>query len=244
MAGASAERQENGFIAAIEKTVKANANNPITLIAGKTKIFGVIGAEKFKGRQASGSEPYTDVVIKVLKNGKIENINCSLKGESAPSLAGGGLKGLELIIPGIAAKFMKAAHAKLSKTIKLGDKVPDVFGKIGRTEKLKIVIGNTAIGGPIDFMYIGKMDVASNYDKSKNILTIRNGEFIPANIYAQTHELYFRLRARREDQRFDPMTKDKAGIPKIYGVSPSKGDSAGRIVITDKVPSSAVIVNI
>jgi hypothetical protein len=128
--------------------------------------------------------------------------------------------------------------------LKLGSKVPDVYGKIGSSDKKKIVIGNKAMGGPIDYMYIGKMDVSSNYDEKTNILTFRNGELIPSEKYANEHALYFRLRARREDQRFDPNAKDSSGAPKIYGKSPSKGDSAGRIVVTDKVPSQAVIVTI
>lgn len=241
MAGASAERQETGVVNAINAAVKSNGKNPVTLVAGKTKLAGVIKAYKYTGRQAGGSEPYTDVVIE-LSNGK--KINCSLKGESAPSLAGGGLKGLELAVPGIAAKFMKAAYAKLSKMLNAGDKVPDVFGKISPNDKVKIVVGNAAMGGPIDYMYIGKMDVSARYDKATNILTMSNGQLIPAKTYANTHELYFRLRARREDQRFDPTAKDKAGVPKIYGVSPSRGDSAGRIVVTDSVTSTAVTVNI
>lgn len=241
MAGASAERQEMGVINAINNVVKANGKNPITLIAGKTKLTGVVAARKYSGRQLGGSEPYTDVVIE-LSNG--DKINCSLKGEAAPSLAGGGLKGLELAVPGIAARFMKTAHEKLSKMLNPGDKVPDVFGKISASNKLKIVIGNESMGGPIDYMYIGKMDVSSSYDKSSNTLRMGNGELIPSKQYAQDHDLYFRLRARREDQRFDPLAKDKMGIPKIYGVSPSKGDSAGRIVVTDSVSSNGVIVNI
>lgn len=241
MAGASAERQETGVVKSINDAVKANGKNPITVIAGKTTLKGVVSAYKYTGRQVGGSEPYTDVVIEMIGGKKM---NCSLKGESAPSLAGGGLKGLELAVPGIAAKFMKAAFAKLNKMLNPGDKVPDVFGKIGGTDKMKIVIGNAAMGGPIDYMYIGKMDVSAKYDKTKNILTFGNGELIPAKTYAQTHELYFRLRARREDQRFDPTAKDKAGVPKIYGVSPSRGDSAGRIVVTDSVSSTGVTVNI
>jgi hypothetical protein len=241
MAGASAERQETGVVDAINNAVKSNKKNPITVMAGKTKLVGVISANKFTGRQEGGSEPYTDVVIN-LHNGK--SVNCSLKGESAPSLAGGGLKGLELAVPGIAAKFLKTAHAKLSKMLNPGDKVPDVFGKISGSNKLKIVIGNKAMGGPIDFMYIGKMDVSSKYDSKNNVLTFANGQLIPAKQYAEEHDLYFRLRARREDQRFDPLAKDKSGVPKIYGVSPSRGDSAGRIVVTDKVASTGVIVSI
>lgn len=245
MAGTSAERQESGVIKKIKDSVNKNKKNPITLIAGDIKISGVINAEKYKGRQLGGSEPYTDVVIFVKKGKKIEEINCSLKGESAPSLAGGGLKGLELAVPGIAKKFMKAAFEELTtnKKLKIGDKVPDTFGKISETDKLKIVIGNEKMGGPIDYMYIGPMSVIGKYDEKKNTLTL-NGNLIPADVFAKTHNLYFRLRARREDQRFDPSTKDKDGTPKIYGVSPSKGDSAGRIVVTDKVPSTGVIVRL
>lgn len=242
MAGASAERQENGLIKAIKDAVKANKKNPVTVVAGDMMITGVIDAEKYTGRQAGGSEPYTDVVI-MCYDGTEVNLSC--KGPSAPSLAGGGLKGLELAVPGIASKFMKAAHNHLSKKLKLkpGDKVPDVFGKIGGSDKLKIVVGNKAMGGPIDFMYIGPMDVTQKYDAKKNTVTV-SGNLFPAKDYAKSHDLYFRLRARREDQRFDPIAKDAKGVPKIYSKSPSKGDSAGRIVVTDSVPSSAEVVQL
>jgi hypothetical protein len=245
MAGASAERQESGVVKKINDAVKKNEKNPITLIAGKTKISGVIKAEKYTGRQLSGSEPYTDVVIHVKKGTKVELLNCSLKGESAPSLAGGGLRGLELVVPGIAKKFMKAAFKELTtkKKLKNGDKVPDTFGKISARDKMKIVIGNAQMGGPIDFMYIGPMTVTGSYDEKKNTLTL-NGNLIAAEEFAKTHDLYFRLRARREDQRFDPLAKDSDGSPKIYGKSPSRGDSAGRIVVTDSVPSTGVIVKL
>lgn len=247
MAGASAERQETGVIGAINKAVKANQQNPINIKAGKVTLEGVIGCKKYtEGRQLGGAEPYTDVVIKFHGSTKKTPVNLSLKGEAAPSLAGGGLKGLELAVPGIAKKFMQAAFKHLSTTMKLtlGSKVPDVYGKIDAADKKAIVIGNKAMGGPIHYMYIGKMDVRSDYDEKTNTLTFTNGEMIPAGKYADEHELYFRLRARREDQRFDPLAKDGSGTPKIYGKSPSKGDSAGRIVVTDKVPRQAVVVRI
>lgn len=242
MAGATAERQENGIVKVIADAVKKNKKNPITVIAGKVTVEGVLSAEKFTGRQVGGSEPYTDIVFK-LHDGSEINLSC--KGPSAPSLAGGGLKGLELAVPGIASKFMKAAfaHLKTKSKLRAGDKVPDVYGLIGGTDKVKIVVGNKAMGGPIDYMYIGPMDVAAKYDEKKNTLTM-NGSLYEAKSYAKSHNLYFRLRARREDQRFDPVAKDTKGVPKIYGKSPSKGDSAGRIVVTDSTPSNAVIVRI
>lgn len=245
MAGASAERQEKGLIKKINDAITKNKKNPITLVAGKTQIDGVIKAEKFSGRQAGGSEPYTDVVLHIKRGKKIQILNLSLKGESAPSLAGGGLKGLELAVPGIAKKFMKKAYDHLVKKLKLrtGSKVPDVYGKIPNQDKIKIVVGNKSMGGPINYMYIGPMDVSGTYDTKKNMLVV-NGNLYGAVSYAKTHNLYFRLRARREDQRFDPYAKDSNGTPKIYGTSPSRGDSAGRIVIQDKTPADAIIVSL
>lgn len=240
-AGVIFERQETSFINAIKNAIKTNNGNPINLVAGDVEIKNIKDVGKYTGRQISGSEPYTDVVIKTSDN---KEINCSLKGESAPSLAGGGLKGLEVIVPGIAAKFMHSAFDILSKKIKPGDKVPDVYGEIQERDKLKIVVGTKEIGGPIDFMYIGKMDIESHYDHKSNTLTFSNGRLIPAQKFAHEHKLYFRLRARREDQRFDPTAKDIHGVPKIYGRSPSKGDSAGRIVVVDKVPSNATIIDV
>lgn len=241
MAGENFERQENGIVKAVHDAVRKNKKNPVTLVAGETVIHGVIDAKKFTGRQAGGSEPYTDIVLS-LKNGKTLNLSC--KGESAPSLAGGGLKGIELAIPGLARSFFTKAHSHLLTQLKLkhGDKVPDVYGRISLQDKLILAIGNKKMGGPIDFMYIGPMSVVPKYNPKTNELHM-NAHMIPAEVFAKTHDLFFRLRARREDQRFDPSAKDTIGTPKIYGKSPSKGDSAGRLVVTDSVPKNAVIIN-
>ena len=244
MAGAAAERQETAFIRAVKNSVRKNKGNPITLIAGKTVLEGVVDANKYTGRQQSGSEPYTDVQLTVQgAKGKTKTVNLSLKGEAAPSLAGGGLKGLETIAPGIATRYMKAVRKHLVESVRLrrGDKVPDVYGRLKPAVKAKIVVGNAAMGGPIHFMYIGRMTVDSDYRPDTNQLVLR-GNLIPAEVYAKEHDLYFRLRARREDQRFDPDAKDPNGAPKVYGVSPSSGDSAGRIVVTDKPPANAIVV--
>lgn len=239
MAGASSERQETSFVMAVKKAVKINKNNPITISAGDVRVSNVIDAVKYSGRQASGSEPYTDVVL-ILKNKK--KVNISLKGEDAPSVAGGGLRGLEAIVPGIASKFMKIAHRLLlDQGLKAGNKVPDIFGRISKDKKLKIVIGNAAMGGPIDYMYLGKMDIRSKYEAGSNTLLFLNGQLQESTNFAATHDLYFRLRARHHDQLFDPEAM-QGGIPKIYGKSPSRGETGGRIVVTYRVPSTAVIV--
>ena len=237
MAGITAERQETGFIDAVNSAVAAKG--VITLVAGSVRITNVIRAAKFTGRQTSGSEPYTDVQL-FTKNG-IKPINISMKGPTAPSLAGGGLKGLELAVPGLSTKFMRKVlqHLKQIRSFRGGEKVPDVYGKISDTDKVLIVVGNAAMGGPIDYMYIGPMSVTGVMSGGSLIV---NGAMTSAKTFANTHELYFRLRARREDQRFDPAAVDSKGAPKIYGRSPSRGDSAGRIVVTDVVPRNAEII--
>ena len=75
MAGKDKERQENGFIKAVKGAVKKNKNNPITVMAGKTKLTNVIDAKKYTAVSYS-QEPYTDVEVKT-KNSK--KINLSLK---------------------------------------------------------------------------------------------------------------------------------------------------------------------
>jgi hypothetical protein len=245
MAGVSSERQESGLIRKIKTAVKSNKNNPITILfANGQKLTGVTDAIKFASRQISGSEPYTDVVI---FQGK-KKINLSLKGESAPSLAGGGLRGIETVVPGLGAKFFKSAynHAENKLKLNIGDKVPDLYGKIPSRLVEDIVVGNVEIGGPINYMYIGPMNVIGPpYDLKNNILKV-NGNLYEAKEYSKKHTFYFRLRARREDQRFDPNAKDAKGIPKIYGKSPSRGDSAGRLVVISEssLPKNAEIINI
>lgn len=246
MAGASAERQEKGFVDAINKAVEENAKNPISIMMDGEKISGVIAAHKYSGRQISGSEPYTDIVIEFHASTKRKPINISCKGETAPSLAGGGLRGIDQAVPGLGAKFLKQVHfALLKKNLKIGDPVPNVFGLINQTNTVKIVVGTTSMGGPIDYMYIGPMTVIGRYVKEDNLLTL-NGKFYESYSYAKAHKLYLRYRARREDQRFDPELKDNKGTYRIYGKSPSKGDIGGRIVIVDEkdVPYTAIEVKI
>ena len=235
-AGMSAERQENGFVSSIAEAIKNNGGKPINLIAGNETIKGVTGASKYTGRQASGSEPYTDIVLETTSG----SFNLSMKGPSAPSLAGGGLRGIQAIIPDIGENFFAAAHKNLlDKGYKAGDKIPDTVGKLNDKDKMLLVVGTEAMGGPIDYMYIGPMEVS--YEQDGDTVKI-NGSLYTSKYYAENKDLYFRLRARRIDQTFDPNAKYSNGSPKIYSKSPSRGDSAGRLVITDKPSSKALLI--
>lgn len=243
MAGESAERQERGVITAINGCVKLNNNKPI-IVSGekniKTEIKSVTRAEKFNGRSESGSEPYTDLMIYGTKTYNISN-----KGEAAPSLAGGGLSGIEFILPGLVESFLiQGVKEYKKKRIRENEVVPELYGKVAVSDVKLILKGNKKMGGPIDFMYIGPMDVTRKFENGKCIL---NGGFYTLEQYIAKigGSLYLRARKRREDQPFvGDAILDKAGLPAIYGKSPSRGDSGRRIVVIDKAPSTALTFNL
>lgn len=238
MAGLLAERQERGLIDAINSGYGQNNGQPFTLIgANGVKIANVTFAEKFEGRSSAGTEPYTDVIISTTT----KKINVSNKGESAPSIAGGGLAGLELAVPGLTKKFLEAALKEYKKKgFKAGmSALPDMYGKVSDSLKETIVVGNEKMGGPIHYMYIGPMDV--KYTFLNGTLRV-NGNFYEAKKYAKENDLYLRLRKRREDQPFEPTKKDSKGLPLILGRSPSRGDSGRRIVTAKKPPKNALTV--
>lgn len=237
MAGQSAERQEKGVIDAIARSYRANGNRPITVVGKNgTKIAGVSAAAKHSGRTISGSEPYTDVII-TTKSGKF---NVSNKGDAAPSLAGGGLSGIETILPGLVKRFLVRGLVEYKrKRFKTGDDVPEIFGQINPREIKKLLKGNKEVGGPIDYMYIGPMDVKFEF---KNGVCTLNGNFYTIDQYFTKvgGKLYIRARKRREDQKFTRDETDKSGLPLIYGRSKSRGDSGRRIVVADKAATTGI----
>ncbi len=252
MAGREFERQERKFIQSINAAVKQNKGNPITLVTKDMTIEGVMKAEKFRKRfpvcagGAGGGEAYTDVILHVkTMKGMLEKRNVSMKGERSPSLAGGGACGINHLIPGLVNKFMKMVHAHFINHLKVGDKVPESFGKISHRDKVKIVVGTQQMGGPIDMMYIGPMIVISTYHAERNQLHL-NGNLYDAISFANQHNLYLYLRARHQDQRFDPTAKDKYGVPKVYSGwdEPGRKNAPGRIAVTDRPHKSALIVQL
>ena len=239
MAGAQAERQETGLIDAINGGYGQAGGKPFTISGvGGSRITDCIRAEKFEGRSRAGTEPYTDVIIYRTRNRKV---NISMKGTSAPSIAGGGLSGLEEAAPGLTGKFLTAALQKYQNMgfVEGMSDLPDMYGKVSTSLKEQIVVGNSAMGGPIDYMYVGPMNVTSRF--SGTTLTV-NGRFTAAKKYAKDNDLYLRLRKRRGDQPFT-QEKDTKGMPLILGRSPSRGDKGRRIVTTTKTPANAQVVD-
>ena len=146
---------------------------------------------------------------------------------------------LKNIAPNFVNDFILKTYKELiNKDLKTGDNFPDVYTEIPDDITTSIVKGDKESGGPIDYIYVGNMNV--DYKFEDNTLTINNAElYTPEQLGSK--KLYLRLRKRREDQRFDA-TPPENGLPKITTKSPSKGDSNYRLVVTNSVPNNAVIV--
>ena len=237
MAGAGAERQETGLVNAINKAVKNNGGKGIKVQTVGSALTNIVKAEKYSGRSSAGTEPYTDVILHS-QGGRRWNL--SMKGESAPSLAGGGLEGLEMIVPGIGGRFLKAAYnAYIRKGFKSGDDLPDAYAAVPSNLTVRIVTGTTAMGGPIHYMYQGPMDVISKFNKNTGILTV-NGKLTSSSVFAKQYKLIFRLRRRRQDRKFlienEAGGRDKRGLPMIT--------QGRRIMVVDSMPRDAFKVRI
>lgn len=237
MGGTNSERQEHTFIQLINETIANTISLSVNIRANCITLPHIQSAEKYTGRQLGGSEPYTDVVLR----SATEEYRLSLKGMSSLSLGGGGLRGLELIVPGLARRFLDSILDEYMMDFHQGELIPNAYGLLDYYDQVKIIMGNDLVGGPVDYLYIGPMSVKGDYDTVSNTIEL-NGSFHDVVSYAGSKILHFRLRARRRDQRFDPFIVDSYDIPRIYGVSPSRGDVGGRLVITDQIPSNVRMV--
>lgn len=242
--GQGTERQEEGIIIEIRKAVKAQ---------GPTKIQGVPrvlidDAAKNEGLSSIGQEPYIDVYLMTDKNKKI---GCSMKGTSAPSLAGGGLGGMNVVVPHLPPLLYKAIVKHLKKEghghgdVVHNDNLPDFYIQVPPKDVEALLKGNKKMGGPIDYMYIGPMDVTSKMIGSQLKL---NGNFYSIDDYMRKiPKFYFRVRKRDLDAdntvKIDYEGKNKEGFPKVF-VSPRTGKNNLRIVIVDKVPGTGKLLKL
>ncbi len=244
--GLGSERQELGLIDAINDACRLGR----TIIPAISNSIPVIAAVKQQGLSALKQEPYIDINIK-LANGSSVGISC--KGSSAPSLAGGGGIGLDSISPKLMIDVYTALEKYLSTELKLkhGDKVlasviPDIGIQIPENLIEKIIVGTKEMGGPVDYMYIGPMNVQSS--KSGSELKL-NGEFYSANEYIQKlgGKLFFRIRKRDIASsnmiQIEYQKKNKSGYPLMF-VQPNSQKTNLRIVVADKTAPTWKILTI
>lgn len=242
------ERQEFGVIEAITNFYNSYGK-PITILNANNKypkITGVTGSSKNDGTNQYGKEPYVDVWVH--KRGT--KLGISNKGQSAPSVAGGGLEGMYRMDAAYMHKIFNKALSESMKSdgFEIGSrtKLSDIFVKVDSTDFIKkMFVGTTEMGGPVDYMYIGDMDVAFEVDSKKGTLKFTNGNFISVATYIREHpNFYFRIRRRdvgfhytsELDERF--MLNGK-GLPYIF----KKGNTArSRLVVATKPAAGSLVL--
>ena len=244
--GMGSERQEIGLINLITEAAQSGNNRYFQSLGKQHKL---LKAQKNEGLSAVGQEPYIDIFI-MTHNG--DKFGVSMKGESAPSLAGGGIAGLKVVTPELMTRMYTTIINYLKEQgIKEGSVVdnriiPDIYIKIPDSFVEKILVGNEKMGGPVDYMYIGKMDVKGQIKLSGEVEV--NGKFYSIDEYMKkVGDFYFRIRKR--DLSPSNLVKivfnerNKEGYPMIFK-NPDNGKNNFRLVITDSHPSSALVLNI
>ena len=242
--GQGTERQETGLINLINE--QALINNNMTIKTFSDRII-IKGAEKKYGRSPIGKEPYIDIIIEA-DNGTKYGISC--KGPQAPSLAGGGIGGLKVVVPDLAPKVYTVVENYIKRNLKLSqgdivdfDAVGDVYIEMPNKYVKVILEGIPKMGGPITHMYVGPMDVTGTL--SSNKLTLNGGSFYSISEYMKIiPNFYFRLRKRDlNSERSGKMKiefneKNSDGFPKLFkGLTNNK--NLARIVVIDEPSNTA-----
>lgn len=240
----ASERQERGVIEAFRDAIKKNGYAKVDNIKGN-----IIYAEKKPGLSSINKEPYIDVVIRTDDD---KEYGASLKGTSAPTLAGGGLAGITLIVPDLITntydrvqKYMKSELNLSHGAVVNAELVPNIYVKIPNEDLMKILKGTEEMGGPVTHMYIGPMDVSYKISKDKTI-TFNNGQgqFYTLQQYKKkVKNFYFRLRKRdihsSGKTQIEYKAKNTEGQTMLLR-QPNNGKNNVRLVVVseDDLPSS------
>jgi len=239
------ERQEHGIIDAI------NAVPGVKTLKGTNgiEINGVQTAVKVDGLNEFNTEPYADVILKV----KGQDVKVSAKGNEAPTLAGGGIKGMTAMSstnPGIRewlTDFYEDAYQFYQDRVEANNldgvnlagnkQIPDVSRKIPAELIKTIIQGTIPMGGPIDYYYQGDMEV--KFEVEGNIVNFKNGKFVPVDTFIEEHggSLYAHIRKRDGDFFFTNSQQDINGIilRRIFTKKEGSNSTQSRFGTLDKI---------
>jgi len=245
----TSERQERSLIDLIN-----SVEGTKTIISeDKSKIEGVVRAEKVEESSAAGTEPYSDVKL-IMTDGS--ELLISAKGPSAPTLGSGGIAGIKLLTKGgtnpeildFVGDFYNNAYAYYKDVVDReglegqnlykNKLVPDVSIKVPEEIISTILKGTPEMGGPVSYYYIGEMKVDG--EPEGQTIKIFNGSFIPIDkfIKDKAGKLYAHVRKRDGDLFFTQATQnlnDKT-IPVIFSKkADGSGGAQSRFGIIDKI---------
>ena len=230
----TSERQEHGLV----NVINANAGAVIEQLGVTVK-----SARSQGGMNALGKEPYIDIFI-TDTNGKDHGI--SMKASSSMTIGGGGTAGVFSMFPKLIQRcYDKVEQYLVDMELEDGDVVPhgaipNLFFRIPEKYIAPLMQGNKAMGGPIDWIYVGPSDVTGEVvDGNLNL----NGNFYSVDDFVEktAGDVFFRVRKRDldgETTEIDFTDVDRKYKLPILMTNQSNGKRNWRLLMTNKGPSN------
>jgi len=237
----NAEEQEHALIAIIN-------DNPDCTISSMG--ITAASARANPGVNSLKKEKYIDVYI-TDSTGKDHGISC--KDITTPSLGGGGAAGINSIAPDLFKKIFARIEDYMKTDMKLdnGDiivssHIPDIFVQVPDDYVERIMVGNEAMGGPIDYMYVGPKKLTGDLGQN-NELNL-NGTFYTIDDYiGKIGSFYFRIRKRdlADDKTVKVAYDEKnmLGLPKLLK-NPYDNKNNLRLVVTNALTVNALVLEL
>jgi hypothetical protein len=234
----TSERQEHGLV----NVINANPGTVIEQLGVTVK-----SARSQGGMNALGKEPYIDIFI-TDTNGKDHGI--SMKASSSMTIGGGGTAGVFSMFP----KLIQRCYDKVEQYLMdmgLEDQdvvshgaIPNLFFRIPEKYIAPLMQGNKAMGGPIDWIYVGPSDVTGEVvDGNLNL----NGNFYSVDDFVEktAGDVFFRVRKRDLDGEMTEIdfsdVDAKFNLP-ILMINQSNRKRNWRLLMTNKGPANKAMI--
>ena len=239
------ERQERGLIDTIN-----SVPGPKTLISENgITISDVVKAEKIEKNEI-GSEPYAD--IRLIRSTEPKEILISAKGTSSISIGGGGLKGISSLVSSgnkNIETFIKILYKKAynfyqnivtknnlqDTNLYRNGLIKDVSIEIPQSIIKDIIVGTKPMGGPVDYYYIGEMDVKFTTDE--DTIYLLNGELKPVEKFIEGGTFYANIIKRDGDIYFTTSIQNINGLelPRIFEKKKESNSAQSRFIISSRI---------
>lgn len=238
----SSERQERSLIDVIK-----SVDGIKTLVFNNTKIEGVKSAEKIGKVDDYKAQAYADIKLETTKGIK----KISAKGLQAPSLGGGGLLGLDTLnnstVNTFVEQFYNEVASEYEAIIKANPEleghdlqnsklIKDVYKEIPKEVEIPMLKGSKNMGGPVDYIYVGDMDV--DYIVEGSTITFKGSLYTIEEFTKQGTPFYVRLLKREGPCYFTNELNTglkNIKVPKIFSFKPNgEGRTQSRLFITNR----------
>ena len=238
----SSERQERGVIETINSVAGIK-----TLLFNNVTIEGVKSAKKIGKVEGYKAQAYADIELDTTTGIK----KISAKGLQSPSLGGAGLSGLDTLNNSTVNKFIEQfyqeavqnyngiinANPELKNQDLQGNKLfKDLYKQVPEEVEVAILKGTKEMGGPIDYFYVGNMDV--DFAVEGSTIAFDGDLFTVEEFASQGTPFYIRL-LRREGPCYFTTEKNtklqNIDVPKIFSIKPNgQGQTQSRIFLTNR----------